>query len=105
MICGNCKAHTDSVSAVKACYAEAFVPCGELVSRGYDEFGTIMTEECGAHCTINDRGWFCEYGHSYINMETRWRERIEYSDDPDEAAALAGMGITVIRTGGIPIQL
>lgn len=37
-------------------------------------------EECGAPAFETDRGWYCEQGHSYVDMMHRHQEGWDYSD-------------------------
>lgn len=39
-----------------------------------------LVRECGAVWWETDSGWECKAGHSYVSMETRWREGWDYEE-------------------------
>lgn len=111
--CGNCAATHRSVATVRACYAGEVTPCDWLVERSiyaiypdvepaeladYDEGPQVVP--CGAASWADERGWYCEDGHSHIWSEVRHAEGWEYAADPLEAKLLASAGVFPMTMDG-----
>jgi hypothetical protein len=111
--CGN---HPDTpdevkhltVEGVRRCHLDLEVfGCGWLIERtdevGDDEFGWepyTRIVACGAVAWPTPRGWECEAGHDYVDIETRRRENWDYAHDEQEAAGMRKRGVGAVAMNG-----
>lgn len=85
--CGHCHETHNYLTTVQLCSQGLTRPCGDLVDRGYDEDGSPVITPCDAPSFATPRGYACDAGHSYVDMETRDREGWDYHDADDIGTA------------------
>lgn len=106
VLCGNrpkhdgVAVHHHNILEVKECYGLVTL-CQWQVERdvclheGDEEWPPEWERQvvaCGAPVHEDEHGWRCEGGHSYVDMETRWKEGWDYAEDREEAKRLTAAG-------------
>lgn len=106
------KRHTHrTVADVQRCFQAALAeaagiqvwPCSWLLEDRYDD-GSRYTYECGAPTRYTDKygSYACDAGHGHLALELQARLGVEYTDDPEEAQALARAGRVPLTMAGAP---
>lgn len=109
--CGHCEGTHHSVAQVQVCGTSRYTgPDGVVHDPAWacswlieftDGEGYPAVRECGHPAFHTARGSDCAAGHEHVRDEVRHAEGWEYAD-PDEAGALAAMGIKPVGMDGKP---